>query len=98
VTVGLYVHMAPKPGKEAEVENFLRAGLSVVQQEPATSAWFALRMTASASSTFFRRGGPRGASRGPRRRGAETAGRRPVQSPTSSQPSCRERGKTFAEP
>ena len=52
VTVGLYVHMEAKPGKEAEVENFLRAGLSVVQEEPATTAWFALRMGPNSFGIF----------------------------------------------
>jgi quinol monooxygenase YgiN len=44
VTTGLWVRLEAKPGKEAEVENFLRAGLPVVQEEPATTAWFALRL------------------------------------------------------
>lgn len=52
VTVGLYVHLEARPGKEAEVENFLRAGLSIVQEEPATSAWFALRMGPSTFGIF----------------------------------------------
>jgi quinol monooxygenase YgiN len=33
-----------KPGKEAEVEKFLKDGLPLVQQEPATVAWFGIRM------------------------------------------------------
>jgi quinol monooxygenase YgiN len=43
VTVGLLVRLEAKPGKEAEVENFLNGGLALVQQEPATTAWFAIR-------------------------------------------------------
>ena len=42
VKVALLVKLEAKPGKEADVENFLRGGLAVVQQEPATTAWFAL--------------------------------------------------------
>jgi len=42
--VALYVKLEAKPGKEAEVEKFLKDGLSVVQQEPATVAWFGIRM------------------------------------------------------
>jgi quinol monooxygenase YgiN len=44
VKVALYVRLEAKPGKESEVENFLREGLTVVQQEPGTVAWFAIRM------------------------------------------------------
>jgi quinol monooxygenase YgiN len=43
VTVGLLVRLEVKPGKEAEMENFLNGGLALVQQEPATTAWFAVR-------------------------------------------------------
>jgi hypothetical protein len=43
VKVALYVRLEAKPGKEAEVEKFLKDGLALVQQEPATSAWFGIR-------------------------------------------------------
>lgn len=49
VNVALFVRLEAKPGKEKDVENFLRGGLAVVQQEPATTAWFAIRF---GSSTF----------------------------------------------
>jgi len=44
VTVALLVRLEAKRGKEAEVESFLRGGLPIVQDEPATTAWFAIRM------------------------------------------------------
>jgi quinol monooxygenase YgiN len=44
VNVALLVRLEAKPGKEAEVESFLRGGLPIVQDEPATTAWFAIRM------------------------------------------------------
>jgi quinol monooxygenase YgiN len=44
VTVALYVRLDAKPGKEKEVESFLKGGLAIVQEEPATTAWFAIRM------------------------------------------------------
>lgn len=44
VKVGLYVRLETKPGKEGEVEQFLKGGLSLVQGEPDTTAWFAIRM------------------------------------------------------
>ncbi len=44
VTTALLVILEAKPGKEAEVESFLHSGLQLVEREPATTAWFALRM------------------------------------------------------
>jgi len=44
VHVALFVRLEAKPGKEAEVESFLKSGLAIVEEEPATTAWFALRM------------------------------------------------------
>ena len=44
VTVALLVVLEAKPGKEEDVASFLRGGLAVVEEEPATTAWFAIRM------------------------------------------------------
>ncbi|HET6589697.1 MAG: putative quinol monooxygenase [Candidatus Nitrosocosmicus sp.] len=44
VKVGLYVQLEAKAGKEDEVEQFLKSGLSIVQGEPNTVAWFAIRL------------------------------------------------------
>ncbi len=44
VKKALFVRLEAKAGKEAEVESFLRGGLSVVQEEPATIAWFGIRL------------------------------------------------------
>jgi len=44
VTVGLLVRLEAKPGKEADVERFLEGGLALVNEEPDTTAWFAIRM------------------------------------------------------
>src|SRR5438477_8353141 len=44
VKVALLVRLEAKPGKESDVESFLNGGLSVVQGEPATIAWFAIRL------------------------------------------------------
>ena len=52
VTVGLIVRLEAKPGKEADVENFLKGGLPIVQEEPATTAWFAIRMGPSTFGIF----------------------------------------------
>jgi len=52
VNPGLLVRIEAKPGKEADVERFLRAGLPIVQQEPATIAWFAIRLGPSTFGIF----------------------------------------------
>lgn len=52
VTVALLVRLEAKPGKEAEVENFLKGGLAVVQEEPATTTWYAIRMGPSTFGIF----------------------------------------------
>src|SRR5712691_11018695 len=52
VTVGLFVRLEAKPGKETEVEEFLRNSLTMVQAEPATTAWFALRFGPSTFGIF----------------------------------------------
>jgi len=39
----LFVRLEAKSGKEAEVESFLRGGLPIVEAEPDTTAWFAIR-------------------------------------------------------
>ena len=52
VTVALYVRLEAKPGKETEVESFLNSGLALVQEEPETTAWFAIRMGPSTFGIF----------------------------------------------
>lgn len=52
VRVGLLVLLEAKPGKEADVANFLRGGLSAVEEEPATTAWFAIRLGGSMFGIF----------------------------------------------
>ncbi|MDB6019139.1 MAG: hypothetical protein JWR19_3628 [Pedosphaera sp.] len=44
VSEALFVRLEAKRGKEAEVEEFLRNGLQLVQEEPATIAWFGIRL------------------------------------------------------
>jgi quinol monooxygenase YgiN len=51
-TVALLVRLEAKRGKEAEVESFLRGGLAIVEEEPATTAWFAIRMGPSTFGIF----------------------------------------------
>lgn len=43
VNKALFVRLRAKAGKEAEVEAFLRGGLSAVMEEHDTTTWFAVR-------------------------------------------------------
>lgn len=52
VKTALFVRLDSKPGKEAEVEALLRGGLAVVLDEPATIAWFAIRLGPSVFGIF----------------------------------------------
>ena len=52
VKVALLVRLEAKPGKEKEVENFLRGGLPIVQDEPDTTAWFGIRLGPSTFGIF----------------------------------------------
>ena len=52
VKVALFVRLEAKPGKEKEVENFLLSGLPLVQAEPATTAWFGIRLGPSTFGIF----------------------------------------------
>lgn len=52
VTTGLFVRLEAKPGKEAEVAEFLRGGLPLVEAEPATTAWFGIRLGPSTFGIF----------------------------------------------
>lgn len=52
VTVGLWVMVEAKPGKEKDVEDFLKSGLALVNEEPDTTAWFALRIGESTFGIF----------------------------------------------
>ena len=52
VTLGLLVRLEAKPGREADVEDLLKGGLPLVRQEPATTAWFAIRLGPSTFGIF----------------------------------------------
>ena len=43
VKVALFVRLEAKPEKAETVAQFLRDGLEIVEQEPATTTWFAIR-------------------------------------------------------
>jgi quinol monooxygenase YgiN len=52
ITVGLYVRLEAKTGREEEVESFIRSALSMVQDEPDTIVWFGVRLGPSTFAIF----------------------------------------------
>jgi quinol monooxygenase YgiN len=44
LTLGLFVRLEAKPGKEQEVAAFLKQALEMANQEATTPLWFALRL------------------------------------------------------
>ena len=51
-TKALFVRLEAKPGKENEVAKFLRDGQGLVQQEPATTAWFGIQLGPTTFAIF----------------------------------------------
>jgi quinol monooxygenase YgiN len=52
VTDGLLVRIEAKPGREDEVRAFLESGQALVEEEPGTTAWFAIRLGPSSFAIF----------------------------------------------
>jgi quinol monooxygenase YgiN len=52
VTKALFVPLHAKPGKEADVEAFLESGLGLVEDEPGTITWYALKLGDSEFGIF----------------------------------------------
>lgn len=46
------IRLEARAGKEKELRDFLRASLALAQQEPATVAWFAVRLSKSTFAIF----------------------------------------------
>ena len=52
LSLGFFVRLEAKPGKENEVAAFLKQGLELANQEATTPLWFALRLGPSAFAVF----------------------------------------------
>lgn len=52
VKLALFVRLEAKPGKEADVQKFLEAGLAEAHNESQTIMWFALRLGPSTFGVF----------------------------------------------
>jgi quinol monooxygenase YgiN len=44
LTLGILALVEAKPGKEADVEAFVRGGQAIVEQEPGTRVWYGFRV------------------------------------------------------
>lgn len=52
IKVGLLVRIEAKPGKENEVENFIKGALPLAQGEPDTMTWYAFKIDAFTFGIF----------------------------------------------
>ena len=52
LSLGLFVRLEAKPGKEEEVAAFLKQGLQMANEEATTPLWFALRLGPSTFAIF----------------------------------------------
>ena len=52
IKYALFARLEAKPGKEAEVQQFLEAGLAMARDEKTTPIWFALRLAPSTFGVF----------------------------------------------
>ena len=52
VTVALWVRLEAKPGRETDLEAFLKSGAALVEAEPETAVWFAVRLGPSRFAIF----------------------------------------------
>jgi quinol monooxygenase YgiN len=52
VTVGLWVPLEAKPEKVDAVRQFLEGGRAIVNEEPATTAWFAVQLGPTSFAIF----------------------------------------------
>ena len=52
INKALAVKLVAKPGKESEVESFLNAGLALVDEEPLTVTWYAIKFDENTFGIF----------------------------------------------
>jgi hypothetical protein len=52
VSLGLFVRLEAKPGKEEDLTAFLKQGLQLANQETTTPLWFALRLGPTTFAIF----------------------------------------------
>jgi quinol monooxygenase YgiN len=52
LTLGILALVEAKPGKEGQVEAFVRSGQGIVEQEPGTRVWYGFRVDDSTFGIF----------------------------------------------
>ena len=52
LTLGIVAMVQAKPGKESEVEAFVKGGRAIVEQEPGTRVWYGFRVDAHTFGIF----------------------------------------------
>ncbi|MFD0883798.1 putative quinol monooxygenase [Streptosporangium algeriense] len=52
VTLGLFVLLEAKPGKEDEVESFLKEAITLAETEEETQVWFSIRLGPTTFAVF----------------------------------------------
>ncbi len=52
IKYALFARLEARPGKEAEVRQFLEAGLAMAREEKTTPIWFALRLAPGSFGIF----------------------------------------------
>src|SRR5262245_47665334 len=52
ISLGLFVRLEAKPGKENDVAAFLAQGVQLAKQEATTKLWFSLRLNSSTFAVF----------------------------------------------
>jgi quinol monooxygenase YgiN len=52
LTLGVLALVEAKPGKEAEVEAFIKGGQAIVEQEPGTQVWYGFKVNDSTFGIF----------------------------------------------
>ena len=52
INKALFVKLNAKPGRENDVENFLKGGLPIVLDEPGTMTWYAINLGSGTYAIF----------------------------------------------
>lgn len=52
LTLGIVAFVQAKPGKESDVEAFVRSGAGIVEREPGTRVWYGFRVDDSTFGIF----------------------------------------------
>ncbi len=52
LTLGILALVEAKPGKEADVEAFVRSGQAIVEQEPGTRIWYGFKVNDTTFGIF----------------------------------------------